>query len=60
MYTNSASKCSEPKILAMGDSDHMGVMFTKMAREPITIPKVVLKRSYRLFNSADFLSDTYS
>ena len=57
IYTNAPGKISKPEVVAVGTSDHLGVVATKYTRAPILKPKVVLKRSYKAFNVENFLSD---
>ena len=56
-YTNVPEKMSTPEVLAVGDSDHLGIAVTKFSRaEPIK-PKTVMKRSYKKFEIEKFLTD---
>ena len=57
IYTNAPRKISKPEVVAVGTSDHLGVIATKYTRAPILKPKVVLKRSYKAFNVENFLRD---
>ena len=56
-YTNVPEKLSAPEVVAVGDSDHLGIVITKYSRaEPIK-PKTVIKRSYKHFKVEEFLTD---
>ena len=56
-YTNVPEKMSNPEVVAVGDSDHLGIVITKFSRaEPIK-PRTVTKRSYKNFNTEAFLTD---
>ena len=55
--TTVPEKLSVPEVVAVGDSDHLGVVVTKYSRaEPIK-PKTVVKRSFKTFNIENFLTD---
>ena len=47
--------CNE--VVAVGDSDHLGIIVTKCSKGLVERPKTVLKRSYKNFNSESFLTD---
>ena len=58
-YSNTPEKLSRPDVLAVGESDHMGITVTKYSRaEPIK-PKTVQKRSYKMFDIEQFLTDVH-
>ena len=57
VYTNNEEKLTIPEVLAVGDSDHLGVTVTKYTKEHIDRPKTVKKRSYKNFNIESFLND---
>ena len=44
-------------VLAVGDSDHLGVVITKYTRALAIKPRTVTKRSYKYFNIEEFLTD---
>ena len=46
-YSNVPEKLSAPEVIALGDSDHLGIMVTKYIREEPIQPKTVIKRSYK-------------
>ena len=54
---NCVNKISNIQILGVGQSDHMGILFTKKSREIRTAPRTVRKRVYKNFNAKDFIND---
>ena len=44
-------------MIAVGNSDHLGVVVTKFTRTPKIKPKVVMKRSFKEFKPEDFLKE---
>ena len=56
-YTNVPEKLSKPEVIAIGDSDHLGIAVTKYTRAPQMKPKTVIKRCYKNFNIELFLID---
>ena len=58
--TNVHGKISPPEVIAVGSSDHLGIVVTKYTRAPKNKPKVVMKRSYKNFKVEDFLKDITS
>ena len=56
-YTNSPEKVSKPEVVAVGNSDHLGVVITKYSRATKTKPNTVKKRSYKNFLVEDFLTE---
>ena len=56
-YTNVPEKLSVPEVVAVGDSDHLGVVVTKFSRADPIKPKTVVKRSYKKFEIENFLTD---
>jgi hypothetical protein len=56
-YTNVPEKVSKPEVIAVGESDHLGIAITKYTRAPALKPKTVTKRSYKYFNIEHFLTD---
>ena len=54
-YTNVPEKVSKPEVLAIGDSDHLGIAVTKYTRAPVIKPKTIKKRSYKNFDMELFL-----
>ena len=49
IYSNAPGKVSTPEVIAVGNSDHLGIVLTKYTKAPKIKPKVVLKRSYKHF-----------
>ena len=56
-YTNVPEKVSKPEVIAVGESDHLGIVVTKYTRAPALKPKTVTKRSYKYFSIEHFLTD---
>ena len=56
-YTNSPQKVSEPELLAVGTSDHLGLVVRKFSKNVKSKPNTVKKRSYKDFIIEDFLTD---
>ena len=56
-YTNVPDKVSNPEVVAVGNSDHLGVVVRKFAKVEKSKPNTVLKRSYKNFKPEDFLTD---
>ena len=56
-YTNVPEKVSKPEVIAVGDSDHLGIAITKYTRAPVLKPRTVIKRSYKHFDIESFLTD---
>ena len=48
---------STPEVVAVGDSDHLGIVVTKFSRAEPLKPKTVTKRSYKNFNIESFLTN---
>ena len=59
-YTNVPEKVSKPEVLAVGNSDHLGIVVTKYAKVERSKPQTVKKRSYRDFIVEDFLTEVYT
>ena len=57
--TNTPSKCDKPRIEAAGDSDHLAIIVTKYTKELRYRPNTVLKRSYKNFDTGQFLQDIH-
>ena len=56
-YTNVAEKLSKPEVIAVGESDHLGIVVTKYARVPVLKPRTITKRSYKNFSIEAFLTE---
>ena len=59
-YTNAPGKVSHPEVVAVGSSDHLGLVVTKYTRAPKIKPKVIMKRSYKNFRVEEFLKDIHN
>ena len=57
IYTNVKFKCSAPKIVSFGDSDHELIGFTRLSKMPQEVTRTIRKRSYKFFDEEQFLSD---
>ena len=57
IYTNVKYKCSFPTIITFGNSDHDIVGFTRLSKGPPSVSRTIRKRSYKLFDKEQFLSD---
>ena len=60
VYSNSSGKISKPEVVAVGASDHLGVVVTKYTKTLSFKPKVVKKRSYKNFKVENFLKEINS
>ena len=56
-YSNAPERISTPEVVAVGNSDHLGVVVTKFTRSPMIKPKTIMKRSYKNFDVESFLND---
>ena len=56
-YTNSPEKVSDPEVVAVGSSDHLGVVVRKFSKVARSNPNTVKKRSYRDFKVEEFLKE---
>ena len=57
IYTNVSFKCSSPEVLSFGDSDHDLVGVIRLSKPPPEDSRTIRKRSYKLFDKDQFLSD---
>ena len=57
IITNCSSKVTQPEILAVGKSDHLGIILTKFSKEVRTGPRTIKKRIYKNFNRERFRED---
>ena len=55
--TNSPGKCVNSAVLVGGNSDHLAVITTKMAKEANCRPPLIKKRSYKYFKREEFLCE---
>ena len=58
--TNSPGKCLNSAVLVGGNSDHLAVITTKLAKEANSRPPLIKKRSYKYFKHVhqDFWTDS--
>ena len=56
-YTNVPDKVSHPEVVAVGNSDHLGVVVRKYAKVEKSKPNTIMKRSYKNFKPEEFLTD---
>jgi hypothetical protein len=54
------AKCINTFTVVGGNSDHLAIITTKLAKEIIVRPAVIKKRSYKYFKKDDFLQDVNS
>ena len=55
--TNIPGKCTNTRVLAAGNSDHLTVITSKLSKEIRTRPQFVRKRSYKNFSDQNFLRE---
>ena len=60
MYTNCPKKICDIKVTSVGNSDHMGICAKKLSKYPSSRPKTLKKRSYKNFDTGDFLTEVYN
>ena len=57
IYCNAEFKCSSPRIIACGVSDHGIISYTRYSKELPTPSRTIRKRSYNTFRTEEFISD---
>ena len=57
IYCNAEFKCSSPRIIACGVSDHDLISYTRYSKEPPTPSRTIRKRSYKTFKTEEFITD---
>ena len=57
VYTNKKLRCSDPKIVSFGASDHDLVSYLRYSKEPSNQATTIRKRSYKTFDTDKYLSD---
>ena len=57
VYTNTPIKCSQPKIISFGASDHDVISYSRYTKLPPVQPKTIVKRSYKNLSRELFLAD---
>ena len=56
VYTNSKLRCSNVSVTPFGNSDHELVGYIRYLKDPPSPSRMIRRRSYKDFNSTDFLS----
>ena len=56
-YSNVPEKIVSTKAMAVGNSDHLGIVVRKLSKFPASRPQTIRKRSYKNFNAEAFLSE---
>ena len=56
-YTNAPEKIKSVHVQAVGNSDHLGIVFKKFSKFPVSKPQSVRKRNYKNFDIGSFLTD---
>lgn len=54
IYTNNPDMCSTPISVTVGFSDHNCIAVSRRTKLPRASPKIIMKRSYRVFNESFF------
>ena len=57
IYTNAKFRCSDPLVISFGNSDHDLIGYTRFSKNPPVPARIILKCSYKNFDSKAFLSD---
>ena len=57
IHVNCVNKMSSPEIVAIGKSDHMGIIINKATKEIRTSPRTTMKRIYKNFDREEFKND---
>ena len=57
VYCNYKHKCSTPRIIVNGCSDHDIVMYTRYSKKPPSPSRTICRRSYKNFVEEDFIAD---
>ena len=57
VYTNYKYRCSKVNVEAFGGSDHDLLFYTRFSKDPPAPAKTIRKRTYKKFNTDNFLSD---
>ena len=58
-YTDVPEKLSQVKVESIGDSDHLGIVVTKLSRYIMPKPQTIRKRCYKNFDVESFLYEIY-
>ena len=54
---NCVGKMSQPEVIGVGQSDHLGILITKSSKEVRNYARTTRKRIYKNFNKETFLND---
>ena len=57
IYTNSKYRCSAPKVMPFGNSDHDVISYYRYSKEPSAPTRTIRKRSYKNFNVRKYKED---
>ena len=57
LYTNYPTKLSQPMLITNGGSDHKMIMCARYTRNIVAQQRIILKRSYKNFDSNIFLEE---
>ena len=57
IYCNAEYKCSRPRVIACGASDHDIISYTRYSKEPPSPSRTIRKRSYKTFKTEEFITD---
>ena len=58
-YTDVPEKLSQVSVESIGDSDHLGIIVTKLSKYVVPKPQTLRKRIYKHFDIHSFLTDIY-
>ena len=58
-YTDVPEKLTQVRVESIGDSDHLGIMVTKLNKYNLSKPQTIRKRCYKNFDIMSFLTDIY-
>ena len=57
VYCNYRHKCSVPRVIVSGASDHDMISYTRYSKGPSTPSRTIRRRSYKTFVESDYLAD---
>ena len=57
VYSNYKHKCSLPRVVVNGASDHDAVSYIQYSKAPPNPSRTIRRRSYKNFRQEDFLAD---
>ena len=58
-YSDAPEKLSQVCVELIGESDHLGIMVTKLSKNAVHKPQTLRKRVYKNFDIHSFLTDIY-